>query len=96
MWLLGGLTVMQTSAVVAGLSKAVGTAPLPVRLAAGLELALLLTHAQVKDQKEKLRAVLSSLGRGSAAARRRPLRNLLMHSCQLSITGQLCRLPACS
>ena len=39
--------MMHASAAAAGLSKAVGAAPPSVLLAAGLELALLLTHAQV-------------------------------------------------
>ena len=41
------LPMMHASAAAAGLSKAVGAAPPSVLLAAGLELALLLTHAQV-------------------------------------------------
>lgn len=53
---------MQTSAVVAGLSKAVGTAPLSVLLAAGLELALLLTHAQVREQKRAQWVLTSAAG----------------------------------
>ncbi len=65
--------MMHTSAVAAGLPKAVGAAPPSVLLAAGLELALLLTHAQVWGGFEELPCAWSLSCRSIIAAARRSL-----------------------